>query len=508
MNQVRLTNVAIVRLNRGGKRFEVAAYRNKVLNWRDGTETDMDEVLQTDKSVFQNVSKGVLAKRSDMIAVFGTDDSIAVCRAVLEQGELQVSDRERQAQYEGRFRDVSTIVAEKCVDPRTNRPYTVTTIENALRDAHFAVATARSGKQQVWWRTRFARARALPVGSPRFLRGMTASPLRPNARCVDREALEAIRKLIEHGMPIARAKMRLRVRCAANAVPDVQLALADAVGAASTRDQPALKPKTGSEPSGEWEVELIAEPGLYRRIDEAVVGAAHGRATLEVVQMNAGEDAEHDVEAFHVADAPPAPPARADGVSGECVVDAASGGAHAPSGETVEQHGGAARPPVSSTAHAEGDEDASGRKAKGKGGNRKSKGARRREREEGRGRRRARARRQGRSRAASENSTSRPAQLRLPRPRPRPPPLRVQNRSAATRGGCFENTASQQAQRWPGRRSRMRGFSVTRRDLRRRRAGAAVGSPLTHHAQQASWGVGSRRQIARHRPPRTYRDPG
>ena len=160
MNQVRLTNVAIVRLNRGGKRFEVAAYHNKVLNWRDGTETDMDEVLQTDKSVFQNVSKGVLAKRSDMIAVFGTDDSIAVCRAVLEQGELQVSDRERQAQYEGRFRDVSTIVAEKCVDPRTNRPYTVTTIENALRDAHFAVATARSGKQQVWWRTRFARARA------------------------------------------------------------------------------------------------------------------------------------------------------------------------------------------------------------------------------------------------------------------------------------------------------------------------------------------------------------
>ena len=100
MNQVRLTNVAIVRLNRGGKRFEVAAYRNKVLNWRDGTETDMDEVLQTDKSVFQNVSKGVLAKRSDLIAVFGTDDSIAVCRAVLEQGELQVSEAARSSDAE------------------------------------------------------------------------------------------------------------------------------------------------------------------------------------------------------------------------------------------------------------------------------------------------------------------------------------------------------------------------------------------------------------------------
>ena len=56
----------------------------------------------------------------------------------------------------------------RCVDPRTGRPYTVTTIENALRDAHFAVAPTRSGKQQ---------------------------------------ALEAIRKLIDHGMPIARAKV-------------------------------------------------------------------------------------------------------------------------------------------------------------------------------------------------------------------------------------------------------------------------------------------------------------
>jgi hypothetical protein len=30
VGQVRLTNVAIVRLKRGGKRFEIAAYKNKV----------------------------------------------------------------------------------------------------------------------------------------------------------------------------------------------------------------------------------------------------------------------------------------------------------------------------------------------------------------------------------------------------------------------------------------------------------------------------------------------
>jgi ribosome maturation protein SDO1 len=56
VNQVRLTNVAVVRLKRNGKRFEVAAYKNKVLNWRNKVEKDIGEVLQI-QTVFSNVSK-------------------------------------------------------------------------------------------------------------------------------------------------------------------------------------------------------------------------------------------------------------------------------------------------------------------------------------------------------------------------------------------------------------------------------------------------------------------
>jgi ribosome maturation protein SDO1 len=56
VGQVRMTNVAVVRLKKGGKRFEIACYKNKVLNWRNGVEKDIDEVLQTTK-VYENVSK-------------------------------------------------------------------------------------------------------------------------------------------------------------------------------------------------------------------------------------------------------------------------------------------------------------------------------------------------------------------------------------------------------------------------------------------------------------------
>ena len=34
--QKRLTNVAVVRYKKKGKRFEVACYKNKIVNWRNG----------------------------------------------------------------------------------------------------------------------------------------------------------------------------------------------------------------------------------------------------------------------------------------------------------------------------------------------------------------------------------------------------------------------------------------------------------------------------------------
>ena len=33
-NQIRLTNVAMVWFKKGGKRFEIVCYKNKVLSWR------------------------------------------------------------------------------------------------------------------------------------------------------------------------------------------------------------------------------------------------------------------------------------------------------------------------------------------------------------------------------------------------------------------------------------------------------------------------------------------
>lgn len=121
MPQIKLTNVAIVRYECNGKRFEIACYKNKVndfmacgdlqiVNWRNGIEKDIDEVLQI-PYIFLNATKvsvlsrngqcqGVTASNSDLEKAFGTSDTEKVSRIILEKGKEQISEKERSHQIE------------------------------------------------------------------------------------------------------------------------------------------------------------------------------------------------------------------------------------------------------------------------------------------------------------------------------------------------------------------------------------------------------------------------
>jgi ribosome maturation protein Sdo1 len=59
-----------------------------------------------------------------------------------------VADKERKVEYDNLFRDVASVLVEKCVNPDTNRPYTITMLERALRDVHFNLDPKKAAKQQ------------------------------------------------------------------------------------------------------------------------------------------------------------------------------------------------------------------------------------------------------------------------------------------------------------------------------------------------------------------------
>mmetsp|Transcript_16541 Transcript_16541/g.27344 ORF Transcript_16541/g.27344 Transcript_16541/m.27344 type:complete len:252 (+) Transcript_16541:131-886(+) len=234
VGQKRLTNVSVVRYKKFGKRFEIACYKNKVLEWRNKIEKDLDEVLQV-RSVFENVSKGQLAKKEDLQKVFATVDQEKIILVILEQGELQVSEKERDQQFDNAFHEIATIVSQKCVSPDTQRPIPVSVIEKAMKECHYAVVPGRTAKQQ---------------------------------------ALEVIKQLKEK-MPIDRAQMRLSVWC-----------LAPVSATLKAKLQPHIRTFINEDKSGDkYTMWIQIDPGSFRVVDQTVREETKGSGGLEVLSL-------------------------------------------------------------------------------------------------------------------------------------------------------------------------------------------------------------------------------
>ncbi|KAJ8593583.1 Shwachman-Bodian-diamond syndrome protein [Rhizopogon salebrosus TDB-379] len=239
-NQIKLTNVSIVRLKKGGKRFEIACYKNKVQEWRNGVEKNQDDVLQI-SNVFMNVSKGEVAKSSDLKKAFGTTSVNDVVKEILEKGEVQVGEKERDHDLASLRREIATLVAEKCVDPGTQRPYPVGMIEKAMAEAGVSVKAGKNAKSQV------------------------------------AETLRLIQS--NSTLPIQRARMRVRVVVPATDGERLQEQLL------------ALAEKVEKEEKGEtWETVMLIEPSRIRAINELLQKESKGKGRVETLTFAATAD--------------------------------------------------------------------------------------------------------------------------------------------------------------------------------------------------------------------------
>lgn len=246
INQVRLTNVAVVRMNKNGKRFEIACYRNKVMDYRKGLETDLSEVLQTDR-IFTNVSKGQFAKHSDLNKAFSTKDEEVIAEMILQKGQLQVSDLERQAQSENTLAQIATWVANHCVHPQSQRPYTIHQIKHAL------------GKQY---------------------------NVQPH-KAIKKQYLDCV-KFLKGVIPIERAKMELALSYSSSeGEGDAQLdQLVESEGSLT------LSMKTTNNKT--TRCVLLADPSLYRVLDDLAKTLPQGK--LEILRQVVTQEGDVDLE--------------------------------------------------------------------------------------------------------------------------------------------------------------------------------------------------------------------
>lgn len=292
-NQIKLTNVSLVRLKKGKKRFELACYKNKVLEWRSGIETDLDNVLQI-PNVFLNVSKGQTAPKEDLEKAFGKGKAVDdIILEILKKGEMQVGEKERAAQLERVHNEVISIVASKLVDPRTKRVYTSGMIEKALdmlsSQAHTTDKSAAGSSTGTPATGESGEAK--PRAKEHIWTGVATT------KSAKSQALEAMKALIANQpIPVARARMKLRIACTTGVLKQ---AVKVPKGASKDEEGEQKAPGTVKDKilgyveqvesqdvmGSEWEVIGFVEPGAFKPLSDFIGNETKGQGRVEVLEM-------------------------------------------------------------------------------------------------------------------------------------------------------------------------------------------------------------------------------
>lgn len=244
-SQIKLTNVSLVRMKKGKKRFEIACYQNKVQDWRLRVEKDLDEVLQIPQ-VFINVLKGQVANNDDLLGAFGLTNHDEIILEILDKGEIQLNEKERSANLLQKQNEFLNLISTKCINPRSKKRYPPLMIQKALNQLKFHLNPNKPAKTQ---------------------------------------ALEAIKLLIsEQLIPIARAQMKVKVTL-----------LARVAGIFEEHLEPLLDTiEDKTEGAKVFEVIAIIDPLNYKNIVDVLQGEdavlRKGEGAVEVLDMAAMKD--------------------------------------------------------------------------------------------------------------------------------------------------------------------------------------------------------------------------
>lgn len=248
-------------------------------------------------NVYLNVSKGQVAPKADLQKGWPGKSLDEILVDILENGEMQVGEKERGAELDRLKHEVIDIVASKLVDPRTKRVYTTGMIEKAL-DQLSSQSTAQQPEKA-----------PEPAPSAEAAESEQAKKLPKwtgvvSGKQAKSQALFAMKCLIAHQpMPLARIQMKLRVSCPTSvlkqAVKTAPKHMPSDAAEGEERAHGTVKDTIlgyfehldKQETVGaEWEAVGLVEPGTFKPLNEFIDGHTKGRGNIEVLDMAVGVD--------------------------------------------------------------------------------------------------------------------------------------------------------------------------------------------------------------------------
>lgn len=144
---VKLTNVSLIKYKYKGKRLEIACYKNKVVDFRNGVEKSIQEVLQSDE-IFTNTVQGKKADKKLLNDVFPNKTKEEILEIILLKGDMQFSGKEREMLTKKNYNEIIEIVSRKIVHPKSKKLFSVDSVKAALKEINFNTVFNKIPKRQ------------------------------------------------------------------------------------------------------------------------------------------------------------------------------------------------------------------------------------------------------------------------------------------------------------------------------------------------------------------------
>ena len=152
---------ALVRYHKGQHKFEIIvdpklAFR--YLKFHKKVDADNDpseesevpllEILAYDV-IYTDAYRGLRATDDELTYVFQNTDALTIARIILDEGELQLTQEQRDELAEKKRLHIINFIARNAIDPRTNYPHPPSRIENAMEYAKIKVDPFKSADSQI-----------------------------------------------------------------------------------------------------------------------------------------------------------------------------------------------------------------------------------------------------------------------------------------------------------------------------------------------------------------------
>jgi ribosome maturation protein SDO1 len=145
---VSLDNAIVARYEFMGDKFELFVDPDLALLYRTGQKKDLANLFVIDE-VFKDARKGERHTDTVLRKVFGTTDFNQIAEIILNKGDVPLTTEQRKKLLEEKTKQIITILARECVDPRTGAPHPPQRIEKAMEEAKIHVDAFKNADAQI-----------------------------------------------------------------------------------------------------------------------------------------------------------------------------------------------------------------------------------------------------------------------------------------------------------------------------------------------------------------------